>query len=96
MIVLMAWRNIWRNKARSLVIMISIMLGLFAGISVLSLYKGMIHARVRTVIDREAGHIQIHHPKFKDDYLPGFVISDTSVVSVIRQVPAVSLVASRQ
>lgn len=91
----MAWRNIWRNKARSLVIMISIMLGLFAGISVLSLYKGMIHARVRTVIDREAGHIQIHHPKFKDDYLPGFVISDTSVVSVIRQVPSVSLVASR-
>jgi ABC-type lipoprotein release transport system permease subunit len=95
MIALMAWRNIWRNKARSLVIMISIMLGLFAGISVLSLYKGMIHARVRTVIDREAGHIQIHHPKFKEDNLPRFVIEDTSAVLQIRQMPQVSLVTAR-
>lgn len=95
MIALMAWRNIWRNKSRSMVIILSIMLGLFAGISVLALYKGMIHARVRTVIDREAGHIQIHHPKFKDDYLPEFIIADTTVVSEIRKRSQISLVTDR-
>jgi putative ABC transport system permease protein len=95
MIVLMAWRNIWRNKARSIVIIISIMLGLFAGISILALYKGMIHAKVRTVIDRESGHIQIHHVQFKDDYMPEFVIADTNVLTKIKQATGVRAVTNR-
>ncbi len=91
----MSWRNIWRNKARSVVIMISIMLGLFAGISILSLYKGMIHSKVRTVIDRESGHIQIHHPKFKDDYLPEFTITDSQAVAKTLQIPNVYAATQR-
>lgn len=95
MIVVMAWRNIWRNKARSIVIMISIILGLLAGISILALYKGMIHAKVRTVIDREAGHIQVHHLQFKDDYLPEFTITDTNAVAKIKLIPGVKAATQR-
>lgn len=73
---MLAWRNIWRNKVRSLLIMSSVALGLFAGIFVLALYEGMLRARVRTVIDREVAHLQIHHPRFKDDYDPAFLLGD--------------------
>ncbi|MBL7738658.1 MAG: ABC transporter permease [Chitinophagaceae bacterium] len=76
MIIRMAWRNIWRNKMRSVAIALSVAIGLFAGISVLALYKGMMKSRVRTVIDSETGHLQIHHPEFKKDYDPAYLLSD--------------------
>ncbi len=76
MIIQMAWRNIWRNKMRSIAIALSVAIGLFAGLSVLALYKGMMKSRIRTVIDSEAGHLQIHHPEFKKDYDPRYLLSD--------------------
>ncbi|MFH4968339.1 FtsX-like permease family protein [Gaetbulibacter sp. M240] len=68
----LAWRNIWRNRTRSLIIMVSVAVGLFAGIFVLGLYEGIMNSRVRTVIDTEVGHLQIHNAKFKSDYDPNF------------------------
>jgi putative ABC transport system permease protein len=79
--LILAWRNIWRNKVRSLLIMSSVALGLFAGIFVLALYEGMLRARVRTVIDREVAHIQIHHPQFKDDYDPAFLLGERDTLT---------------
>jgi ABC-type lipoprotein release transport system permease subunit len=76
MIVAMAWRNIWRNKMRSIVILLSIAIGLFAGIAVQALYKGMLKSRVRTVIDAEVGHLQWHDSSFKKDYDPRFVLAN--------------------
>ncbi len=76
MIIAMAWRNIWRNKMRSLVIMLSVAVGLFAAVAVLALYKGMMQSRVRTVIDTETGHLQFHHPSFKGDLDPEFLVPD--------------------
>lgn len=91
--LILAWRNIWRNKVRSLLIMASVALGLFAGIFVLALYEGMLNARIRTVIDMEVAHLQIHHPRFKEDYDPAFLLGDKdstrvklSTVSAIRHV----------
>lgn len=76
MILMLAWRNIWRNPVRSLVIIISVAAGLFAAISVLALYDGMVMTRMRTVIDSETGHIQVHDPLFKQDLEPAYVIND--------------------
>ncbi len=74
--LILAWRNVWRNKVRSLLIMASVALGLFAGIFVLALYEGMLKARVRTVIDQEVAHLQVHHAGFTDDYDPALVLGD--------------------
>lgn len=71
---MMAWRNIWRNRSRSIVIMLSVAFGLLAGIGVLALYKGMMNSRVRTVIDSEVSHLQIHHPEFKKENHPAYVL----------------------
>lgn len=76
--------------------MTSVALGLFAGIFVLALYEGMLRARVRTVIDREVAHLQIHHPKFKDNYDPAFLLGQRD--SLLRQlsgIPSIRHVAWR-
>lgn len=96
MIFQMAWRNIWRNKTRSLVIMLSVAIGLLAGIGVLALYKGMMNSRVRTVIDAEASHLQIHNPEFKNDYDPSYIINyPDEVLKKIQSVQEVKLLAPR-
>lgn len=46
----------------------SVALGLFAGLFVLAIYKGMLDSRIATVIRDEVAHLQVHHPHFKDDY----------------------------
>lgn len=96
MILIMAWRNIWRNKMRSIVIILSIAVGLFAGIAVLALYKGMMKSRVRTVIHAEVGHLQIHDPNFKKDYEPKFVLANgAAVLKTAGLMPGVKLAAPR-
>lgn len=92
----MAWRNIWRNKMRSIVIMTSIAIGLFAGIAVLALYKGMMKSRVQTVIYAEEGHLQIHDSLFKKDYDPRFVLPDgDGILKETGTIPGVRLAAPR-
>ena len=76
--------------------MSSVALGLFAGIFVLALYEGMLRARVRTVIDREVAHLQIHHPRFKDDYDPAFLLGDKdSMMQRLSGLPAIRHAAWR-
>lgn len=92
----LAWRNIWRNKVRSVLIMTSVALGLFAGVFVLSLYEGMLKSRVRIVIDAEVAHLQLHHPQFKEDYDPSFILpSRDTLMAKLRSVPAVRFIAWR-
>ncbi|MBK9636804.1 MAG: ABC transporter permease [Bacteroidetes bacterium] len=96
MIFTMAWRNIWRNKMRSIVIMLSIAIGLFAGIAVLALYKGMMDARIRTAIDAEVGHVQLHDINFKKDYEPKyFVTNGEHVLHEISKISGIKLTTSR-
>ncbi len=96
MILIMAWRNIWRNKMRSIVIMLSVVVGLFAGIAVLALYDGMMKSRVRNVIDAEAGHLQLHNSQFKKDYEPKYIFPDGyDVLKQIRSLPQVKMATAR-
>lgn len=96
MIFLLAWRNIWRNKLRSIIIMLSISIGLFAGISILALYKGMMKSRIRTVIDAEVGHLQIHDSDFKKDFDPKYTIKNgQSVLNETKTIPGMKLAAPR-
>lgn len=96
MILLMAWRNIWRNKGRSIVIMLSVAIGMLAGVAVLALYKGMMKSRVRTVIEAEVAHLQIHNPKFKEDNHPAYLLpgADT-LLKKIQLFPGIKLAVPR-
>lgn len=67
MIWIIAWRNIWRNKVRSLIVIMAISLGLLGGIFSSGVMKGMGDQRVREAVSRETSHIQIHTPAYLED-----------------------------
>lgn len=75
--------------------MASVAIGLFAGIFVLGLYDGMMKARVRTVIDSEVAHLQIHHPEFKEDYNPAFILEVDRITKVLRAMHGIRYFAAR-
>jgi putative ABC transport system permease protein len=91
MLLMMAWRNVWRNPVRSLVIVAAMALGLVAGIFIMGLYEGMLQSRLRSIIDTEVGHLQIQHPKFKIDNEAVFTISKHQ--EIIREISELNQVA---
>lgn len=64
MITQLAWKNIWRNKRRSLILITAAALGLWGGVFTIAMMNGMWEAMINNYIDRTTGHIQIHSKGF--------------------------------
>ena len=60
MLISLAWKNIWRNKKRSLIVLMAIAFGLWGGLISGALMMGMGESIVDTAIERDLAHIQIH------------------------------------
>ena len=67
MLLQIAWKNIWRSKVRSMVILTAIALGICGGVFIMAFYYGMTNQRIKSAISTEASHVQIHQPKYLDD-----------------------------
>lgn len=68
MILKIAWRNIWRNKIRSLVVMGAIAIGIWAGIFASSIANGLNKQRLDNVIYSQTSHLQIHANGFTENF----------------------------
>jgi ABC-type lipoprotein release transport system permease subunit len=71
-----SWRNVWRNKLRSVVVIISIILGLWSGMFIMAMTLGLNEQRMSGAIESSLSHLQIHHPKFLEDYNKNDTIID--------------------
>ncbi|MCX6252082.1 MAG: ABC transporter permease [Bacteroidetes bacterium] len=63
----LAWRNIWRNKRRTLLTAASIFLAIFLALIVRSLQTGWFDHLISISIQSYTGHIQIHKKGYWDD-----------------------------
>lgn len=64
MILSISWKNVWRNKTRSLVVIVAVMLGIFGGVMATGIMNGWIEQRIHSSIYTETAHVQIHNPEF--------------------------------
>ncbi|MAT39951.1 MAG: hypothetical protein CL946_10150 [Ectothiorhodospiraceae bacterium] len=96
MIQEIAWKNIWRSKKRSIVIIAAIALGLWGGMFSNAIYWGMGESMVRSAINRSLGHIQIHHPEYRDNpQLASHLSEGVEYKSRIDAIPHVTGVSQR-
>lgn len=96
MLLKLAWRNIWRNKKRSLIIISAIAVGLCCGLFASATMFGMWDSMINTTIDRDLGHFQIHSKSFEDEKLVTDTIPDfENVISAVKQYQYVTGVSSR-
>jgi len=72
----LGWRNIWRSKLRSLVVIFSIIIGVWGGLLILGIMYGLNNQRMDIAINGYIGNVQIHNEKFLDDYAIKHVINN--------------------
>ena len=91
MIVEISWRNIWRSKGRSLVVIAAIAIGIWALVFLMGFMKAWLIVYVQNQIKYETSHIQIHHPDFKKDLDVNFTIG--SVKDILSELTSKDYVA---
>ncbi len=63
----LAWRNLWRNYRRTIIMLAAIAIGVWAMIFMTALMRGMVDEMIKDSIQTLVGHVQIHHPSYRDD-----------------------------
>ena len=63
----LAWRNLWRNHRRTFIMLAAIVLGSWAMIFMTALMRGMVTEVLKDGISALPGHVQVHHPEYRDD-----------------------------
>ena len=66
-LVLLAWRYLWRNHRRTIIMISAIAVGCWAMIFMTALTRGMVDQMIRDGVSAVPGHVQAHHPDFLDD-----------------------------
>lgn len=59
-----AWKNLWRNKKRSLVVVFAVTLGIISGVLLVGIMKGWVEQRLHDAIFNEVSHLQIHNNEY--------------------------------
>jgi putative ABC transport system permease protein len=96
MLIQIAWRNIWRNKTRSFVVISSIIIGLWAGVFMLAFSWGMYKNNIDDTVFKQLSHIQIHHPLFKEETDSKYSIPNTDqILQKLRLNKDIASVSSR-
>jgi len=63
----LAWRNLWRNHRRTLIMLLAISVGVWAMIFMTALMRGMVDQMIEDGIDALPGYVQVHNPAYRDD-----------------------------
>ena len=63
----LAWRNLWRHKRRTAMILFAFALGVWSMVVLAAISRGSLEQQLTNSIRNLTGHIQIHAPGFRDD-----------------------------
>lgn len=84
--LIIGWRNIWRHKRRSIVVISSIALGIFALIASEGFINGLNNQMIENNIKTSLGHIAIHKKGYNDDMkIQRNFYPDTDIMKAIKK-----------
>lgn len=96
MLIKVAWRNLWRNKRRSIIVLISIIIGVVAIILSDTLSIGFMQQILDNQIGSHVSHIQIHKNGFNDNkIIQNYLPDEHNVVSALEKNPQVKHFSKR-
>lgn len=96
MLLKIAWRNVWRSRGRSLVVMGSIIVGIWALIFGTGFMNGFLVGYMANIINNDISNVQIHHKDFKTDYdVNLFIEKGEEKAKELKSIPGVKDVTTR-
>jgi ABC-type lipoprotein release transport system permease subunit len=67
LLLTLAWRNLWRHKRRTFMILFAFALGVWSMVVIAAISRGSLEQQLTNSILNLTGHIQIHAPGYRDD-----------------------------
>jgi putative ABC transport system permease protein len=96
MLIALAWKNIWRNKKRSLIVIIAITFGLWGGLMSGAIMMGMSESMIVTAIERDIAHIQIHKKTYSQNKdVRNYIPDGIGILNQVRENPEVKAASGR-
>lgn len=105
MITKLAWRNIWRNKKRSIITITSISLAVFLAIFMRSMQFGIYANMIENIVGSYTGYVQIHGVNYWEeknldnaleynDQLEQDILQTDGVIAIIPRLESFSLASN--
>jgi putative ABC transport system permease protein len=67
LLVILAWRNLWRKKRRTFISVSSILFAVVLAISLMSLIEGTREVMIETIVTNSTGHLQVQDALYHDE-----------------------------
>lgn len=95
-IIKLGWKNVWRNPARSGVVIVAVLLGTWAGIFSAGFFNGLMEDYLHKQIELSLGHIQIEHSQFGDLNNPKYSIPNADeIIQNLQDKPYVEEISAK-
>jgi len=96
MLLKIAWRNVWRNKRRSLITIAAIFIAVLLAIFLRALQLGMYDNMINNVVGSYSGYVQLHSKGYWDDKtIDNAFEVNQSVLVDIQNIDGVSTILKR-
>ena len=94
--LILAWRNVWKNRRRTVLTLLTIMVGCAMVIFFMALQEGAYDVIIENSVAPNTAHIQIHEKGFWEDRSVDYgFIPDRSIIGALDSEPAIAGYARR-
>ncbi len=95
-IIKYSWRNIWRNRRRSIITIASVFFAVFFCVLMLSFSNGVWNHVIDQTLRTQSGHVQIHLKGYwKDQVTDNFMEMDPATIAAIENIGEVAYTSPR-
>lgn len=92
----LAWRNIWRNKRRTLITTASVFFGVVLSAFMTSMQEGSYSQYISAIVNSYSGYLQIHEKGYWDDkIINNSFVFDQTIESKLKSVKVITIYAPR-
>lgn len=94
--LIMAWRNLWRNKRRTMITVMSVVFGVLLSTIMGAMQEGIYGSMIDNVVKTYSGHLQIQHPEYDNNKTINNTFVETKgLIDSVEQIPHVKVAAPR-
>jgi len=92
----LAWRNIWRNKRRTLITTASVFFGVILSTFMTSMQEGSYAQYIKTIVNSYSGYLQIHKKGYWDDkVINNSFVFDKNIETKLKSVKEITIFTPR-